>query len=44
MILSLYWIKGVMLGIEFVDSEDYGKFVVLDLGIVRLFLEYGIED
>jgi hypothetical protein len=33
-----------MVGVEFVDSDDYGKFVVLDLGIARLYLEYGIED
>lgn len=44
MILSLYFIKGFMLGFEMVDSDDYGKFVVLDLGIVRLYLEYGIEE
>ena len=44
MILSLYFIKGFMVGFELVNSEDYGKFVVLDLGIVRLYLEYGIED
>jgi hypothetical protein len=44
MILSLYFIKGFMIGLEFVNSDDYGDFVVLDLGIVRLYLEYNIED
>lgn len=44
MILSLYFIKGFMLGFEMVNSDDYGKFVVVDLGIVRFYLEYGIED
>jgi hypothetical protein len=44
MLLSFYLIKGFMVGFEFVNSEDYGKFVVLDLGIVRFYLEYGIED
>ena len=44
MILSLYFIKGFMLGFEMVDSDDYGKFVVLDLGILRIYLEYGIEE
>jgi hypothetical protein len=44
MILSLYLIKGFMVGFELVNSDDYGKFVVLDLGIVRFYLEYGIED
>jgi len=44
MILSLYFIKGFMVGFEMVDSDDYGKFVVLDLGILRIYLEYGIEE
>jgi hypothetical protein len=44
MLLSFYLIKGFMVGFEFVDSDDYGKFIVLDLGIVRFYLEYGIED
>lgn len=44
MILSLYFIKGFMVGFEMVDSDDYGKFIVIDLGILRLYLEYGIED
>jgi hypothetical protein len=44
MTLSLYFIKGFMVGFEMVDSDDYGKFVVLDLGIIRLYLEYDIED
>lgn len=44
MTLSLYFIKGFMLGIEFVNSDDYGDFVVLDLGIVRFYLEYNIEE
>jgi hypothetical protein len=44
MLLSFYLIKGFMVGFEFVDSDDYGKFVVLDLGIIRFYLEYGIED
>jgi len=44
MILSLYFIKGFMVGFEIVDSDDYGKFIVLDLGILRLYLEYGIEE
>lgn len=44
MIFSMYWIKGFMVGFEMVDSDDYGQFVVLDLGIIRLYLEYNIED
>lgn len=44
MILSLYFIKGFMVGFEMVDSDDYGKFIVLDLGILRIYLEYGIEE
>lgn len=44
MSLSLYFIKGFMVGFEMVNSDDYGKFVVLDLGIIRLYLEYDIED
>lgn len=44
MVLSLYFIKGFMVGFEMVDSDDYGKFIVLDLGILRIYLEYGIED
>lgn len=44
MILSLYFIKGFMVGFEMVNSDDYGKFVVLDLGILRIYLEYGIEE
>ena len=44
MSINLYLIKGFMLGFEMVDSDDYGKFVVLDLGIVRLYLEYDIKD
>ena len=44
MTLSLYFIKGFMVGFEMVDSDDYGKFVVLDLGIIRLYLEYDIEE
>lgn len=44
MILSLYFIKGFMVGFELVDSDDYGKFVVVDLGILRIYLEYDIEE
>jgi hypothetical protein len=44
MTLNLYFIKGFMVGFEMVDSDDYGKFIVLDLGIIRLYLEYNIED
>lgn len=44
MTLNLYFIKGFMVGFEMVDSDDYGKFIVLDLGIIRLYLEYAIED
>jgi len=44
MTLNLYFIKGFMVGFEMVDSDDYGKFIVLDLGIIRLYLEYDIED
>lgn len=44
MTLSLYFIKGFMVGFEMVNSDDYGKFIVLDLGIVRFYLEYGIEE
>jgi len=36
--LYIHFIKGVMLGIEFVEEEV--KMVVLDLLIVRLILEY----
>jgi hypothetical protein len=37
--LYIHFIKGVMLGIEFVEEEEI-KMVVLDLLIVRLILEY----
>lgn len=40
MSVSLYFLKGVMLGFEFVDSEDYGRFFVLDLLIARIYIEY----
>lgn len=43
MSISLYLIKGFMVGFEMVDSEDYGKFVVFDLGILRIYIEYGFE-
>lgn len=43
MSVSLYLIKGFMLGFEMVDSDDYGKFVVFDLGILRIYIEYGFE-
>ena len=36
--LYIHFIKGVMLGIEFVEEDV--KMVVLDLLIVRLILEY----
>ena len=44
MTLSMYFIKGFMVGFEMIDSDDYGKFIVLDLGIVRFYLEYDIEE
>jgi hypothetical protein len=38
--INLYWIKGVMFGFEMVDTEDYGRNVVFDLGILRIYIEY----
>jgi hypothetical protein len=40
MSINLYFIKGFMIGFEMVDTEDYGRNVVFDLGILRIFIEY----
>jgi hypothetical protein len=40
MSINLYLIKGVMFGFEMVETEDYERFVVFDLGILRIYIEY----
>lgn len=40
MIINLYFIKGVMFGFEMADLDDEGKFIVFDLGILRIYIEY----
>lgn len=32
-----------MFGFEMVDSDDYGKFIVFDLGICRIYIEYDMD-
>lgn len=44
MSVNLYFIKGVMFGFEFVDSPDYGKFLVLDLLIARIYIEFDTDE
>lgn len=41
--VNLYFIKGVMFGFEIVELED-AWFVVLDLGIARIYVEVEHED
>ena len=40
MSINIYFIKGFMIGFEMVDLEDDGKFLVVDLGILRVYVEY----
>lgn len=40
MSINLYLIKGVMFGFEMVETEDNERFVVFDLGILRIYIEY----
>lgn len=37
--MTINLISGFMVGIEFVDEEGV-RFVVIDLGLIRIFLDY----
>ena len=39
--IHLYFIKGVMLGFEIVEGVDGSNWVVVDLVICRIMLEFG---
>lgn len=39
MSVNLYFIKGAMVGFEMIDC-DYGKFLVIDLFIARIYIEF----
>ena len=38
--VHLYFIKGFMIGFEMADLDEEGKFIVFDLGIARIYIEY----
>ena len=38
--INLYLIKGFMFGFEMIELEDDEKYIVVDLGIVRVYMEY----
>jgi hypothetical protein len=38
--VNLYFIKGFMVGFEMADLDEDGKFIVFDLGIARIYIEY----
>jgi hypothetical protein len=40
MSINLYLIKGVMFGFEMVETEELERFIVFDLGILRIYIEY----
>jgi len=40
MSINLYLIKGVMFGFEMVETEELEQFIVVDLGIRRIYIEY----
>lgn len=43
MSVNLYFLKGVMLGFELIDCE-YGKYLVIDLLIARIYIEFDDEE
>lgn len=38
--VNLYLIKGFMIGFEMADLGDDEKYIVFDLGILRVYIEY----
>lgn len=42
--IHLHFIKGVMLGFEMVDEVDGSNWIVIDLLICRVMIEYGEND
>jgi hypothetical protein len=38
--VNLYFIKGVMFGFEMCNLDEDGKYIVFDLFIVRIYIEY----
>ena len=40
MAIHLYLLKGVMLGFEMVETVDNEKYIVFDLLILRVMVEY----
>ena len=42
--IHLYLIKGVMLGFEIVEEVDESNWVVIDLLVCRIMIEFGGND